>query len=162
MCLAECKRVCPDNRGLTTATFERKHFKLEAMGERNYFGQDCSSVISSLVVRWKHLETTSGSGNPEDSITPSMHMPEALVGPKTLMATGTADTQAGQGQCSAEVLPPKNDPGASSQSQQPYCSERIRQPPKRLCWSKWGGDVVYFTFWLIEHHAWYVFYKCQL
>ena len=51
-------------------------------------------------------------------------MPEVLVGPEPLMARGTLDTQGGQGQSSAVVVPSVNDPGASSQSQQPHCTGR--------------------------------------
>ena len=70
----------------------------------------------------------SGSGRqPEDMIDPSM--PEALVGPEQLMER---DTQASQGQSSAEVVPPVNNPGVSTQSL-PRHSGRIRQPPERLC-----------------------------
>ena len=64
---------------------------------------------------------------PEDVIDPNM--PEALVGPEQLMAR---DTQASQGQSSAEVVPPVNDPGVSTQFQ-PRRSGRIRRPPERLC-----------------------------
>ena len=42
---------------------------------------------------------------PEDVIDPSM--PEALVGPEQLVAR---DNEARQGQSSAEVVPPMNDP----------------------------------------------------
>ena len=48
----------------------------------------------------------------EDLIYPNM--PEAFVGPEQLMVK---DDQASQGQSSAEVVPPVNDPGVSTQSQ---------------------------------------------
>ena len=52
--------------------------------------------------------------------------------PEQSMARGIADNQVSQGHSSAEVVPPVNDPGISSQSQ-PHRSGRIRRPPERLC-----------------------------
>ena len=76
---------------------------------------------------WKHHIDHVRIRYPEDLIAPNM--PEALVGPEQLMAR---DNQASQGQSSAEVVPPVNDPGVSSQSQ-PHRSGRIRRPSERLC-----------------------------
>ena len=100
------------------------------MDGRDYFGQDWSSFISSSLLDrriWKgHIDHVR-IRYPEDLI--DHNMPEALVGPEQSMAK---DNQANQGQSSAEVVPPVNDPGVSSQSQ-PRRSGRIRRPPERLC-----------------------------
>ena len=67
---------------------------------------------------------------PEDTVTPNL--PEVLEGPEPVQADGTASTHIGQGQSTAGVRPPENDPQELNQSQQPRRSGRVRRPPDRL------------------------------